>query len=51
MAKKKSIDRLALDAAAAKAAGLSYGKWRRKQDAIKQRRKAERAAKQDKPEE
>lgn len=25
---KKPIDRLAVDAAAAKAAGLSYGKWR-----------------------
>lgn len=44
MAKKKSIDRLAIDAAAAHAAGMSYGKWRLQQDRIKQRRKAEKAA-------
>lgn len=44
MAKKNAIDRLALDAAAAHAAGLSYGKWRMLQDKIKQQKKAKRAA-------
>lgn len=44
MAKKQKIDRLAIDAAAAHAAGLSYGKWRMQQDKIKQQKKAKRAA-------
>ena len=48
---KKPIDRLALDAAAAKAAGLSYGKWRMKQDRIKREKRAARmAAKQKRSE-
>ena len=41
---KKQIDRLALDASAAKAAGLSYGKWRMKQDRIKREKRAARRA-------
>ena len=44
MAKKQKIDRLAVDAAAAHAAGLSYGKWHMQQDKIKQQKKAKRAA-------
>lgn len=35
MAKKKEPDKLAQDAAAALAAGMSYGKWKAMQDAVK----------------
>lgn len=35
MAKKKEMDKLAQDAAAALAAGMSYGKWKAMQDPVK----------------
>lgn len=35
MAKKKEMDNLAKDAAAALAAGMSYGKWKAMQDPVK----------------
>lgn len=35
MAKKKAPDKLAQDAAAALAAGMSYGKWKAMQDPVK----------------
>ena len=34
MAKKKEMDKLAQDAAAAKAAGMSYGRWKAMQEPV-----------------
>lgn len=39
MAKKKKIDKLAQDAAAAKASGMSYGKWKAVQEQVELRKK------------
>lgn len=41
MAKKKAMDKLAQDAAAALAAGMSYGKWKAMQDPVKIEKKEE----------
>lgn len=41
MAKKKEMDNLAKDAAAALAAGMSYGKWKAMQDSVKIEKKDE----------
>jgi hypothetical protein len=41
MARKKEPDKLAQDAAAALAAGMSYGKWKAMQEPVKIEKKAE----------